>query len=57
VSMEDRLTAVQCAICNRPVRLDECKVNDLGEPVHESCLAEHVKEEIKRRKVALGRQV
>ena len=57
MSMEDRLTAVQCAICNRPVRLDECKVNDLGEPVHESCLAEHVKEEIKRRKVALGRQV
>lgn len=48
--MEDRLTAVPCVICARPVRLDECKVNDLGEPVHEGCLAERLKEEIKKRK-------
>jgi len=48
--MEERLIAISCVICSKPVRLDECKVNDLGEPVHESCLAEHLKEEIKRGK-------
>jgi hypothetical protein len=53
--MEDRLTAVPCAMCNRPVRLDECKVNDLGEPAHEACLAERLKEEIKKRKATLER--
>ena len=48
--MEERLTAVSCTICNRPVRLDECQLNDLGEPSHEACLAERRKEEIKKRK-------
>jgi hypothetical protein len=47
---EERLTAVPCTICNRPVRLDECKVTDLGEPAHEACIAERLKEEIKKRK-------
>ena len=28
--MEERLTAVSCAICKRSVRLNECKPNDLG---------------------------
>ena len=51
--MEERLTAVPCTICNRPVRLNECKLNDLGEPVHEACLAERLEEETKRRKAAL----
>jgi len=50
---EERLTAVPCVICNRLVRLDECQVTDLGEPAHESCLAERLKEEIKKRKAAL----
>ena len=51
--MEERLTAVSCTICNRPVRLYECELNDLGEPVHEACLAGRRKEEIKRRKAAV----
>jgi len=38
--MEERLTAVPCVICCRPVRLNEFKTNDLGEPVHEACLVE-----------------
>jgi len=38
--MEERLTAVPCVVCSRPVRLDECKTNDFGEPVHEACLVE-----------------
>jgi endogenous inhibitor of DNA gyrase (YacG/DUF329 family) len=54
--MEERLTTVPCAICNRPVRLGECELNDLGEPAHEACLAERRKEEIKRRKEALERK-
>lgn len=37
--MEDRLTAVPCAIRTKPVRLDESKINDLGEAVHEACAA------------------
>ena len=36
--MEERLTAVPCVICCRLVRINECKTNDLGEPVHEACL-------------------
>lgn len=44
--MEDRLTAVPCAICTKPVRLDECKINDLGEAVHDACYPEQLKEEI-----------
>ena len=50
--MEERLSAVSCVICNKPVRLDECKLNDLGEPVHEDCYVERLKEESKRRKAA-----
>jgi len=38
--MEERLIAVPCVICCRPVLLSECKINDLGEPVHEACLVE-----------------
>ena len=53
--MEDRLTHVPCVICSKPVRLNECKVNDLGEPVHEDCYAEEFKEESTRRNAALGR--
>jgi hypothetical protein len=37
------------------VRLADCKVNDLGEPVHEGCYAERLKDEITKRKVSLGR--
>ena len=51
--MEELLTTVPCTFCNRPVRLDECELNDLGEPAHEACLAERRKEEIKKRKAAL----
>ena len=50
--MEERLTTVSCAICNRPVRLDGCELNDLGEPALEACLAERRKEG-KKRKAAL----
>jgi len=53
--MEDRLTHVPCVICGERVRLEECKLNDLGEPVHESCLAERLKKEIKRGNSAVGR--
>ena len=53
--MEDRLTHVPCVICSEPVRLDECKVNDLGEPVHEACYAEQLREEAKVRKDELER--
>ena len=42
--MVERLTTVSCALCGKPVRLDECKVNVFGEPVHEACLAEQAKE-------------
>ena len=38
--MEERLTAVPCVLCGRPVRLYDCKTNDLGEPVQEACLVE-----------------
>ena len=47
--MEERLTSVPCVICGKSVRLGECKTNDLGEPVHEPCLADQRKKEINPR--------
>jgi endogenous inhibitor of DNA gyrase (YacG/DUF329 family) len=41
--MVGRVTAIPCVICGKPVRQEECKVNDLGEPVHLSCIAEKLK--------------
>jgi hypothetical protein len=46
--MGERVRTVPCTICCKPVRLEECKVNDLGQPVHESCLAERMTEEVKK---------
>jgi hypothetical protein len=54
--MKDRLTAVPCVICSKPVHLVECKVNDLGEPVHEDCYAQRLKEESARHKDTPRRQ-
>lgn len=51
--MVERLTTFVCAICGKPVRLEECKVNDLGEPVHQLCYAEKIKEESTKRKAKL----
>ena len=51
--MDERLTAVPCTLCSKPVRLQECKTNDLGEPVHEECLAARLKEQMKKRRAAL----
>ena len=47
--MEERLTAVPCAICGKPVRIEECKTNGIGEPVHLACLMERAQEENKKR--------
>ena len=46
--MGERVRTVCCNICGRPVRLEECKVNDLGQPVHETCLGEGMTEEVKK---------
>ena len=46
--MGERVRTVSCTICGKPVRLEECKVNDLGQPVHETCLAERMAEEVKK---------
>ena len=51
--MVESLTAVPCAICGKLVPIAECKTNEIGEPVHESCYAERLKEEIKKRKRSL----
>jgi hypothetical protein len=47
--MEERVKTVSCTICCKPVRLEDCKVDDLGQPVHETCLAERMQEEVKKR--------
>jgi hypothetical protein len=46
--MGERVRSVSCSICGKSVRLEECKVNDLGQPVHEGCLAERLDEEVKK---------
>jgi hypothetical protein len=53
--MAERLTTLVCVICHKPVRLEECKVNDLGKPVHELCYARKLKEKIEKRKSELDR--
>jgi hypothetical protein len=50
----ERFTAVHCVICAKPVRRGQCKVTDLGEPSHESCLVDQLLEEIKKHKAALA---
>jgi hypothetical protein len=47
--MGERVRTVPCAICGKPVRLQECGANDLGQPVHETCLAERMMGEMKKR--------
>jgi hypothetical protein len=37
--MGERVKTVPCTVCGKPVRLEECEVNDLGQPVHETCLS------------------
>ena len=44
--MEERITTLPCAICGKPVRLEECKVNDFGKPVHEACYAKWLTERV-----------
>jgi len=53
--MGERVTSVSCVICGKSVPLVECKVSDLGEPVHELCYAEKLKEEIEQRMAVLDR--
>jgi len=43
--MGERVRSVSCTLYGKPVRLEECNVNDLGQPVHETCLAERMTEE------------
>ena len=50
--MVKRLTAVPCAICREPVRIEECKTNDIGKPVHEACYVKRLREEAKKRNIA-----
>ena len=47
--MGERVRTVTCTICGKPLPLEECKVNDLGQPVHEICIAELMTEEAKKR--------
>jgi hypothetical protein len=48
--MGGRVRTVPCTICGKLVRLEECKVNDLGQPAHETCIAGQMMEELKKRR-------
>jgi hypothetical protein len=49
----ERVRTVSCTICGKPVRLEECEVNDLGQPVHEACLAQGMMERTKETRDSL----
>jgi hypothetical protein len=51
--MGERVTTVSCTICGKPVRLEECEVNDLRQPVHETCQAERMTAEVTKRTTAV----
>jgi hypothetical protein len=47
---DERLTTFLCQICGKPVSLQECTTNALGEPVHPGCyVALMKKEEVKKK--------
>jgi hypothetical protein len=33
------MSYVQCVICKKSVKLEDCKCNEFGQPVHEDCYA------------------
>lgn len=33
----------RCEICFKPMRIEDCKVDDRGLPVHEDCLVERMR--------------
>ena len=49
--LEERVTTLPCILCGKPVGLQECKVNDFGQPLHEACLMQQLKEEERKRRV------
>jgi hypothetical protein len=53
---DERLTAFTCRICRKPVSLQECITDAIGDPVHPDCYAELMKqEENKKPKLAVLR--
>lgn len=52
----ERLRVISCTICGKPVRLEECKINDFGKPVHEDCLARQIKEDLEKRNTPTASQ-
>ena len=38
--MSDSHAQVKCAICGKPLPLEDSKVSEDGQPVHESCYVE-----------------
>jgi hypothetical protein len=44
-----RRTIFTCWICNKPVHLNECMTDALGDPVHKTCHAQMMKDEKERR--------
>jgi len=45
----ERLTSFTCRICRKPVSLQECITDDIGEPVHPDCYAELMKQEANKK--------
>jgi hypothetical protein len=45
----ERLTTFTCRICRKPVSLEECITDDIGEPVHPDCYAELKIQEAKKK--------
>jgi hypothetical protein len=42
--------AVNCAICERPVSLAECKTDDRGLPVHEECYVAMINQKLSEKR-------
>ena len=54
--MVERLSSVPCAICGKPVQIEECKSNEIGEPVHEACYVAQLNAQMKKWKAALDKR-
>jgi hypothetical protein len=52
VAMADGLTSVNCVICSKPVPVEECLFNEVGDPLHDACLARWMQAKEERKKPA-----
>ena len=45
---QNKVGRPSCPICNEPVSLETCKINEDGQAIHEDCYVEKVSSDLKK---------